>query len=177
MWDDRLALPLYSPHFYVSLLHNHVSLASLSLLSFSLSSPSSLLSLSFLLYLHSLSLSFSLSYLFLSLFVCLKLSPISPPPSPSSPPSAHHRPLLAAPFPSQLIVNEFDGPREATPAGTRLKASGSSKCSAPPGTPRNQLSKAPITSNTPECEKHTTRPISNLSGACGKQWAPCSVCK
>ena len=181
MWDDRLALPLYLPHFYVSLLHNHVSLASLSLLSFSLSSPSSLLSLSFLLYLHSLSLSFSLSYLFLSLFVCLKpnhlpLSPISPPPSPSSPPSAHHRPLLAAPFPSQLIVNEFDGPREATPAGTRLKASGSSKCSAPPETPRNQ-SKAPIISNTPECEKHVMLPISNLPWACGKHWAPCSVCK
>ena len=57
-----------------------------------------------------------------------------------------------------LISNDFDGTSEATPAGTRLKASGSSKCSAPPETPRD-TSKAPITSNTPECEKHTTRPI------------------
>ena len=161
-----LSLSILLISMYLSYTIMYLSPLSLSLLSFSLSSPSSLLSLSFLLYLHSLSLSFSLSYLFLSLFVCLKpnhlpLSPISPPPSPSSPPSAHHRPLLAAPFPSQLIVNEFDGPREATPAGTRLKASGSSKCSAPPETPRNQ-SKAPITSITPECEKHTTRSIANL---------------
>ena len=171
-----LSLSICLISMYLSYTIMYLSPLSLSFLSLSHLHPLS--SLSFLLYLHSLSLSFSLSYLFLSLFVCLKpnhllFSPLSPP---SSPPSAHHRPLLAAPFPSQLIVNEFDGPREATPAGTRLKASGSSKCSAPPETPRNQ-SKAPITSNTPECEKHTTRPISNLSGACGKQWAPCSVCK
>ena len=60
-----------------------------------------------------------------------------------------------------LIRNEFDGPREVEPAATRSKASGASKSSAPPGTPRN-TSKAPITSNTPECEKHTTRSIANL---------------
>ena len=46
-----------------------------------------------------------------------------------------------------LIFNEFDGLREATPAGTRSKASGTSKCSAPAGTPRN-TSKAPTTSTT-----------------------------
>ena len=64
MWDDRLALPLYLPHFYVSLLHNHVSLASLSL---------SFLSLSHLHPLSSLSLSYSIS----TLFLYLSLSPIS----------------------------------------------------------------------------------------------------
>ena len=48
-----------------------------------------------------------------------------------------------------LIFNEFDGPGEATPAGTRSKASGTSKCSAPPGTPRN-TSTAPNTSATPD---------------------------
>ena len=51
-----------------------------------------------------------------------------------------------------LIFNEFDGPGEATPAGTRSKSSRASKCSAPPGTPRN-TSKAPNTSATPECAK------------------------
>ena len=76
----------------------------------------------------------------------------------------------------QLIFNELDGPREATPAGTRLKASGSSKCSAPPETPWNQ-SKAPIISNTPECEKHVMLPIADLSGSRVKHGAPCSVCK
>ena len=151
-----LSLSICLISMYLSYTIMYLSPLSLSFLSLSHLHPLS--SLSFLLYLHSLSLSFSLSYLFLSLFVCLKpnhlpLSPISPPPSPSSPPSAHHRPLLAAPFPSQLIVNKFDGPREAMPAGTRSKASGTSKCSAPPETPRNQ-SKAPITSTTPECEKH-----------------------
>ena len=75
-----------------------------------------------------------------------------------------------------LIRNEFDGPREVEPAATRSKASGASKSSAPPGTPRN-TSKAPITSNTPECEKHAMLPIANLSGAREKQYAPCSVCK
>ena len=75
-----------------------------------------------------------------------------------------------------LIRNEFDGPREVEPAATRSKASGTSKSSAPPGTPRN-TSKAPITSNTPECEKHAMLPIANLSGAREKQCAPCSVCK
>ena len=64
----------------------------------------------------------------------------------------------------------------AMPVATCSKASGTSKCSAPSGTPRNQ-SKAPITSNTPECEKHVMLPISNLPGACGKQSVSCSVCK
>ena len=45
-----------------------------------------------------------------------------------------------------------------------------------PGTPRN-TSKAPITSNTPECYKHVMLPIADLSGACAKQVASCSVCK
>ena len=75
-----------------------------------------------------------------------------------------------------LIFNDFDGPGEATPAGTRSKSSRASKCSAPPGTPRN-TSKAPNTSATPECEKHVMRPISNLPGATAKHQGRCSVCK
>jgi hypothetical protein len=75
-----------------------------------------------------------------------------------------------------LIFNELDGPREATPAGTRSKASGTSKCSAIPGTPRNTF-KAPNTFNTPECEKHVMLLIANLPGAREKHCAPCSVCK
>ena len=76
-----------------------------------------------------------------------------------------------------LIRNEFDGPREVEPAATRSKASGTSKSSAPPGTPRNTSSKAPITSNTPECVKHVMLPIAELPGARGKHQASCSVCK
>ena len=76
----------------------------------------------------------------------------------------------------QLIFNELDGPREATPAGTRSKASVDSMFSAPYGTPRN-TSTAPNTSATPECEKHVMRPISNLPGATAKHQGRCSVCK
>jgi hypothetical protein len=76
----------------------------------------------------------------------------------------------------QLIFNDFDTPLEASPAATRSKASGSSKCSAPPQTPRN-TSQAPNTSTTPECEKHIMLPIANLPGARVKHRAPCSVCK
>ena len=76
----------------------------------------------------------------------------------------------------QLIFNELDGPREATPAGTRSKASVDSKYSAPYGTPRN-TSTAPNTSATPECENYVMRPISNLPGATSKHQGRCSVCK
>ena len=76
----------------------------------------------------------------------------------------------------QLIFNELDGPREATPAGTRSKSSGASKCSAPPGTPRN-TSTAPNTSATPECEKHVMKDIADLPGATEKHQGRCSVCK
>ena len=64
----------------------------------------------------------------------------------------------------------------AMPVVTRVKASETSKSSSPPGTPRS-TSTAPITSNTPECDKHVMLPIADLSGACAKQSAPCSVCK
>ena len=54
----------------------------------------------------------------------------------------------------QLIFNELDGPREATPARTRSKVSAASHYSALPGTP-SSASKAPNTSATPEfCAKH-----------------------
>ena len=53
----------------------------------------------------------------------------------------------------QLIFNELDGPREATPAGTRSKASAASHYSALPGTP-SSASKAPNIPATPECAKH-----------------------
>jgi len=77
----------------------------------------------------------------------------------------------------QLIFNELDGPRDATPAGTRSKASGMSKSPSSPRTPRN-TSKGPNTSSTPECEKHIMLPIADLPGApVGYKNAPCSVCK
>ena len=84
-------------------------------------------------------------------------------------------------FPAVCTETTFRGGNStqtmlAMPVATCSKASGTSKCSAPPETPRNQ-SKAPITSNTPECEKHAMLPIANLSGAREKQCAPCSVCK
>ena len=64
----------------------------------------------------------------------------------------------------------------AMPVATCSKASGTSKCSAPPGTPRNQ-SKANIISNTPEREKHAMRPIADLPGATRYHQGRCSVCK
>ena len=64
-----------------------------------------------------------------------------------------------------LIRNEFDGPREVEPAATRSKASGVSKSPSSPGTPPRNTSKAPNTSNTPECDKHVMRPIADLPGA------------
>ena len=63
------------------------------------------------------------------------------------------------------------------PVVTRVKASETCKCLSPPGTPRS-TSTAPITSNTPECEKHVMLPIADLPGApVGYKIAPCSVCK
>ena len=53
----------------------------------------------------------------------------------------------------QVIFDELDGPREATPAGTRSKASAASHYSALPGTP-SSASKAPNIPATPECAKH-----------------------
>ena len=84
-------------------------------------------------------------------------------------------------FPAVCTETTFRGGNStqtmlAMPVATCSKASGTSKCSAPPGTTGN-TSKAPNTSTTPECEKHIMLPIANLPGAREKQCAPCSVCK